>query len=220
MAQQVFPPKTIVDVILEGYLKHRGLVHAGRMGADIPSFTADRIISDMEQFSYVRIDAHLPDAATRDWVIIMVLGGSKKKYYHSGDLRTLLQGVASEKVFKSGRLKELIIIAEDVFFTKKNLTDVVSEIKAKFEGVECNAHPYCNFACIIPEHKSVPKHRIMSDAEVEALLTRERLLKTDLPVILTTDPAVVWLNAHEGQVIEITRDSHITVTSINYRLVK
>lgn len=222
MAQQVFPPNIIIKVIREAFFKYRDLTPTARVpGAELPIFNDDRIISDMEQFSYVRLDAIRNNPkGKRDWVIVLILGGSKKKYYHSNEFRTLLNGIESEKLSKDQRLDELIIVAEDIFFAKKNLIEVVREMQIKMGTVACNAYPYCNFACVIPEHKSVPKHRIMSQIEMEEFLHRERLLRSDLPIILTTDPAIVWLGAREGQVVEIVRDSYTTGTSINYRRVE
>jgi DNA-directed RNA polymerase subunit H (RpoH/RPB5) len=52
------------------------------------------------------------------------------------------------------------------------------------------------------------------------MLARERLERSDLPVILTTDPPIVWNRGREGQVVEITRDSQTSGTALYYRRVE
>ena len=69
------------------------------------------------------------------------------------------------------------------------------------------------------EHELVPKHRIMSEKEVEELLKKYGITKKELPKILITDPAVKALNAKVGDVIEITRKSPVAGTTKYYRVV-
>ena len=231
MAQQVYPPNVIVGVIRNSFFHHRDLTAAPRSlahEAEAASFNDDRIISDMEQFSYVRLDAvrRRPRGA-RDWVVVLVLR-AEGKYHHSPDLRKLIEGVETERPAKDGRLDEIIVVAEEQFFTKKNLTDVIREQQGKQAGGAdasgeapfYSAYPYYNFACVVPDHQSVPRHRIMSPESVEALLATERIARSDLAAILTTDAAIVWNGAREGQVVEITRDSQTAGTAISYRRVE
>ncbi len=64
-----------------------------------------------------------------------------------------------------------------------------------------------------------PKYRIMSDEEVAALLEKYRVMKRDLPKIKLNDPAIILLNAKEGDVIEITRKSQTAGEAKYYRVV-
>lgn len=232
MAQQVFPPNVVVRVILGSFFPCRGLELAPRSlarGAEIPIFDDDRIIGDMEQFHYVRLDARreIPRGA-RNWVVILVLGADGKYSHHSPDLRKLLEGIEAERPAKDGHLDEVIIVAEDAFFGKKNLTDVVREAQQKQAGGPdlagsapfYSVYPYCNFAFVVPEHQSVPPHRIMEPDEVKTLLSREHIIRSDLPVILTNDAPIVWNGGREGQVVEITRDSQTAQVSIYYRRIE
>lgn len=59
----------------------------------------------------------------------------------------------------------------------------------------------------------------MSDSEVEELLNRYKITKRELPKIRLEDPAMVAINAKEGQVIDITRNSKVAGESHYYRLV-
>lgn len=231
MAQQVFPPNVIVRIIKDSFFPYRGLTMAPRGLSDkekIPVFDDDRIISDMENFYYVRLDAirNKPRGA-RDWVVVLILSVDGKYSHHSPDLRKLLEGIESEKPTKDGRLDEVILVVEG-FFNKKNLTDVVKDIQQKqvggpdFKGVTpfYNVYPYYNFSLVVPEHKSVFPHRIMTTAEETELFQREHILRSDLGIILTTDAPIIWNGGREGQIVEITRDSQTAGTAIYYRRIE
>lgn len=69
------------------------------------------------------------------------------------------------------------------------------------------------------EHELVPKHRIMSEKEVEELLKKYGVTKKELPKILDSDPAVKALGAKVGDVIEIQRESPVAGVIKYYRVV-
>lgn len=232
MALQVYPAGTIVRNLIHAFLPNRKLRLAARgLAPDMTprQYTEDEIISDMEMFSCVRIDAarETPRGA-RDWVVIFVLSGTGKLSAHSPDLRRLLEGVDAEKTAREGRLDELIVVAEDAFFTKKNLTDVIADLKTRAPdnadptgtGTFYSAYPYANFSYVLPECKSVPPHRLMTDAEVDAILASERLTFRDFGVVFTTDPPIVWNGGREGQLCEITRDSQTAGHAYYYRRIE
>jgi len=232
MAQQVFPPNVIIRNICGPFFAHRGLVLAARglaRDAEVPSYAVDDVISDLEQFYYVRLDAvRETPRGGRDWVVILVLGADGNYSLHSPYLRKLLEGVEAERPTKEGRLDEVIVIAEEAFFSKKNLTDIIREFQQKQAGGPdtggaapfYNAYPYYNFSLVVPEHTSVSPHRIMGEAEVSDFLRREHIVRNDLPRILTNDAPIVWNGGREGQVVEITRDSQTAGTSLYYRRIE
>jgi DNA-directed RNA polymerase subunit H len=219
MAQQVYPPNVIIRTLLTDFFRYRGLALAPRgltRDAQVRAFNDDEIISDMEQFFYVRLDAlRKAPRGGRDWVVILILAAQGKYAHHGPDLRKLLDGVEAERPTKEGRLDEVIVVAEEEFFHKKNLTDVVREFQAKQAGgydpdglaPYFSAHPYDVFSCVIPENQSVPPHRIMSAGEVSAFLEAEHLTFPGLPALPASDPPIVWLGGREGQVVRITRPS-------------
>lgn len=215
---QVYPPTIIVRTLLNEYFKYRRLTKVPRgmaPTAELRAFSDDDIISDMEQFHYVRVDAQREvPRGQRDWVVVLVLSADGKFSHHGPDLRRLIAGVEAERATADGRLDEIIVVATEEFFKKKNLTDVIREAQARHPhtdadaaGVEpfVSAHPYHLFSCNIPRNQSVPPHRIMPESEVEEYLARERLARRDLPVRPASDPPVVWLGGREGQVIEVLR---------------
>ncbi|MFA6165772.1 MAG: DNA-directed RNA polymerase subunit RpoH/Rpb5 C-terminal domain-containing protein [Gemmatimonadaceae bacterium] len=227
-----YPPNTIVRVLLDEFFPRRGLRAAPRsLAADGAArrFTDDEIVNDMEQFGYVRLDAarEAPRGA-RDWVVVLVLGARGRYAAHGPDLRKLLEGVAADRLAVAGRLDELIVVAEEEFFGKKNLTDVVGEFQAtERRGVDAegatprfNAYPYHIFAHVVPANQSVPPHRLMDAPEAATMLERERLSERDLPAIAASDPPVIWLGGREGQVVEITRPSQTALQAMYYRRIE
>lgn len=232
MALQVYAAGGIVRNIIDHFLPHRGLSLAPRglaRDAEARAFAEDEIISDMEQFAYVRLDAvrAVPRGA-RDWVVVLVLSATGKYAHHSPDLRRLLDGVEAERATKEGRLDEVIVVAEEPFFAKKNLTDIIREAQQRQAGGAdpagaapfYSAVPYYVFSYVLPENKIVAPHRVMAPAEVDDLLRRERLSLRDLPVIHTSDPPIVWNGGREGQVVEITRDSQTGGAALYWRRIE
>ena len=232
MAQQVFPPNVIIHNIRDHFFPYRGLIPTTRglaRDAEVPAHAVDDVISDMEQFYYVRLDAvRETPRGGRDWVVILVLGADGKYSLHSPDLRKLLEGIEAERPTKDGRLDEVIVIAEEAFFSKKNLTDIIREAQQRQAGGPdtggtapfYSAYPYYNFSLVVPEHTSVAPHRIMGETEVSDFLRREHIVRSDLPRILTNDAPIVWNGGREGQVVEITRDSQTAGTSLYYRRIE
>ncbi len=71
----------------------------------------------------------------------------------------------------------------------------------------------------ILEHELVPKHEILSKAEVEELLKKYKTSINKLPQILVNDPVVKELGAKVGDVIKITRNSPTAGVAVYYRVV-
>jgi DNA-directed RNA polymerase subunit H (RpoH/RPB5) len=231
MAQlQPYPPVAIISV-LPKFFEYRGITLAARervgaaaaAAAAIPS--ADAIISNMGQFHYERIDGRLnTPRGSRDWVIVLILSASGKYSQNGPALRSLLLGIENERVVKEGRLDELFIFAEEAFFTKKNLTDVLGEFSRNAaRGVDPAGRASYFTACyyhilvtVIPEHKSVPPHRIMTPAEVSQLLEEGLIKITSLPKILDNDPPIIWCGGREGQIVEVEHPSETAGQVVPY----
>lgn len=65
----------------------------------------------------------------------------------------------------------------------------------------------------------VPKHDVLPEDEVNALLEELNITKGQLPKILVTDPVVKTIKAKAGDVVKITRDSKTAGTALVYRVV-
>ncbi len=75
----------------------------------------------------------------------------------------------------------------------------------------------------VMEHQLVPEHRLLSEKEVEKVLSELNVLREQLPKIKTTDPCIKILSqtkdVKEGMVVEITRVSETAGKSKAYRLI-
>lgn len=65
-------------------------------------------------------------------------------------------------------------------------------------------------------HKFVPQHLLLTKEESLELLEKYKIELTDLPQLFEKDPVAIAIGAKEGDVIRIVRDSHTTVSSIDY----
>jgi len=64
-----------------------------------------------------------------------------------------------------------------------------------------------------------PKYRVMKPEEVDEILKKFNVVTRDLPKIKLNDPAVKILNANEGDVLEIIRNSKTAGEAKYYRCV-
>jgi len=71
----------------------------------------------------------------------------------------------------------------------------------------------------VAKHSLVPKHIKLSDKEKEKLLERYSITTDQLPKIRLTDPALMNLDAKEGDVIKIVRKSPTAGEADYYRIV-
>lgn len=69
------------------------------------------------------------------------------------------------------------------------------------------------------ESELVPPHRILKEDEKKAFLEKYKVKLSQLPRILSTDPAVVELGAKPGDIIEIIREVPTIGKSKYYRIV-
>ncbi len=206
----------VINTILSEFIPQRNftLTSASNM-------SNDKIIENMIHSGYIKIEAKNNNPrGDRDEIIIYVLHTDGKYFHHSPDLRKLVDNV------NLNILDELIIIAEEEFFGKKNLMDVINlkspksiTYDPKGDFPYYNAYPYYNFVINVLKHQSVPEHRIMSNEEVETLLKNNYKNIKDLPIIFDIDPPIIWIGAKDGQVIEIIRTSQCAMNALYYRRV-
>ncbi len=71
----------------------------------------------------------------------------------------------------------------------------------------------------ILRHKYIPKHEVLTDEEVKAVLEKYHATKEQLPKIKLSDPVVRALKAKPGDVIRIIRESETAGQSEYYRVV-
>jgi len=71
----------------------------------------------------------------------------------------------------------------------------------------------------VTKHMLVPEHIILEEEEIEKLLNELSIPRESLPKILITDPVVKLIEAKEGEIVKIIRNSPTTGKSIYYRYV-
>ena len=73
----------------------------------------------------------------------------------------------------------------------------------------------------ISKHKTlVPKHELITnEEEIQKILTSYQVKRSQLPLILKTDPMAKYLNAKEKNLVKITRNSPTSGEYIVYRCV-
>lgn len=72
----------------------------------------------------------------------------------------------------------------------------------------------------ILEHKLVPKHEIMSESEIADELGDCDFDIENLPKIKPDDPVSKQIDAHEGDILRITRESETAGKFVTYRKVE
>ena len=68
-------------------------------------------------------------------------------------------------------------------------------------------------------HELVPKHTIIDDEERKELLEKFNIIPEQLPKILKNDPVVKAIEAEEGDILKIIRDSPTAGVALYYRFV-
>ncbi|MBL7160800.1 MAG: DNA-directed RNA polymerase subunit H [Candidatus Aenigmarchaeota archaeon] len=71
----------------------------------------------------------------------------------------------------------------------------------------------------ILKHQFVPLHEILPKKEVKELLEKLEIEKDRLPKVTLTDPVVKLINAKQGDVLKITRNSPTAGKISYYRVV-
>jgi DNA-directed RNA polymerase subunit H (RpoH/RPB5) len=185
----------------------------------------DIITNNIKNAGYIQINTkkEIP-RGNRDIVVFLVLSNDDKlgDMKKNKNIKKIIDtALANESV------DEIIIIAEKMHFNKKPFIDIVQEFKRHekskdFDGEKpiFNAYPSINFLFDLPNHCMVPKHRIMTDAEIQSELFSEYIKKNDIYTIYEFDPPIVWLGGREGQVVEVIRQSISTLEAPVYRLIK
>ncbi len=72
----------------------------------------------------------------------------------------------------------------------------------------------------ILQHNLVPEHVILSDEELEKVLSENDFEVDEFPKILPTDPVIKAIGAKEGDVIKVTGKSETAGIFTKYRVVR
>lgn len=191
----VYQPYRVYEIIAE-YFEHRGLKMDGSLAGK------DEFMTQFTSLDYMPLRAES---------VLAIIIRSNGRYMTSGpDLRKLIQRANS---IAGGEINQVVIVAPEAFFAKKNLTDAV----AAFPVAE--VYPYNIFNQNVPKNEAVPRHSIASAEDIAEILSNRYATTAQLPKILKSDAAVVWEGGRVGDVIRIDRLSENVGTAPVYRLV-
>ncbi len=71
----------------------------------------------------------------------------------------------------------------------------------------------------ISNHVLIPKHTKLSESEKKAVLEQYGVTEKELPLISSTDPAIIDMTVKHGDVIKIERKSPTAGVAVFYRSV-
>jgi len=108
----------------------------------------------------------------------------------------------------------IIIVKDDI---NEPITNEIKHIWEK-DGIFITMISIKRLQFNILDHSLVPKHRVMSSAEVEEVKKKYNInYLTEFPEISRFDPVSQVIGIRPGQVCEITRSSKTAITSYYYR---
>ena len=239
----------IALIVAGPFLQHRSLEYRAATGAGkvaVLPLTASAVRAALENHNsratdplidtvaaalgngYLKIDAaRKAPRGERARVVIAIYSPSAKE---TQELKKFVDAVERALFDPDGTLDEAIIIVDDTVFSRKPLVAHVDHVQAGLRSLTASArdktapylslYSYAPFTNVVPDHAIVPPHRTMSAKEVSTLLGFMHKTRADLPMIFTNDPPVIWVGAREGDVVEISRDSHTAAAALYYRRVE
>ena len=119
-----------------------------------------------------------------------------------------------DEAAESTEKKQLIIVTREPP-TPANMKSFMDE----FEGVDTQFFSLKELQYNIARHALVPHHEVISDPVKIQELTTSYLVKSkgQFPILLRTDPMARYINAHPGDIVQITRASPSAGEYISYR---
>lgn len=117
-------------------------------------------------------------------------------------------------------LKKIPVPSDVIMVTAMQLSQYHRKTIAQNKLLNIYVYRNSIFDLVIPKAPGTGKHRIMSREEVLQLTNNDLCCwVNNLPKIYDSDPQCVWIGAKFGDVIEVTRNSHIIGESIAYFVV-
>lgn len=182
----------------------------------------DLILNLIKNHGHIRIDARrLVPRGNRSIVSMLILLNDEGKD-KIANIQKMIDSINKENEV----LDELIIIADESNFLKKNFKEILLPYKKKevhndHTGISAiyNAYPTIYFRFNLPKSSSVNHHSIMTKEEIKKELESEYINISQLPTIFEYDPNIVWIGARHGDVVKIMRLYGSSI-SVYYKLVK
>lgn len=202
----------IVYKNLPDLLRYRGYTHTGEWMTD------DQFVTAAQASNIVYVDG-VPSSdngprkqADRKPITIgiSIATDSKAPIRSADSMEKAINSIADKK-------NDVMLILPDD--PNASATKRIVERREKLE-VYIEVYTYRPFIVIVPEHDSVPQHTIL-DNKTASQIVADLALKssTQLPLINTSDPPVIWMGGRPRDVIMIIRPSETSGYATAYRRV-
>lgn len=202
---------TVYENLVEFY-KYRNIA------PQVPRISVDDFNKLMRTASYITVEGI---AAKRERLperkcIIIIFSPTSEAAKKKGNFTKLLDQLRSNGLANT----DLIFISGDKPVSVINGYEEIHEgLKSEYKQLHIEAYTYEKLF-ITPSNSIIPKHRILSQEEVD-LLNKDRLTDSSKRTAISTqDLPVVWLGARIGDTIEILRPSGETGKAVSWRVVK
>jgi DNA-directed RNA polymerase subunit H (RpoH/RPB5) len=214
----------IVSVLVKSFFPLRGLAVADEKLQPAAPPTDDAVANDCTSGRFF-LDGVMTGPRDprdpRDWVAFLIIPPESAAAQYKGQLKKALsaQATRARTAAREGRLRALYLVVEEKFFGRGALLAAVEEFRADL-GADLHVVRHYVFSSAVPEHVSVPRHRVLPAEEAAALLVKLKVEAADLPLIYATDPPIIWADGRPGQIVEVTFTSETAGEAVEWRLIR
>ena len=178
---------------------------------------------DKKRRFHKSISAKNRDKPTKTFIVILDVATPYASA--SGQFATLLKRIPGVDQTKRNYNLDIIIISKKNLSKSSHMSRKVATFVTNGSTdngfLNIHTHPYNIFTTYLldPDHKSIPKHYILTLEEEQALVNSINADKKDLPRIKKGDPPLVWLGAQIGDVILIELEDEAAGINPKYHIV-
>lgn len=108
---------------------------------------------------------------------------------------------------------------EVILFTGAHLKSQVITKITEYKNIDCVGILHTRIAIEIPKAIHCSPHTIATVEEVNILSDQLKIDVKKLPLILTSDPQILWIGAIIGEIVKIVSFSQTAGEVVNYRIV-
>lgn len=161
-----------------------------------------------------------PELGSLDMTLVNSLGGKLYvKYLMASKLRT-----SNFKTLIDEMLEGFLNGGDEIIFILKDTVNNMDTFDSMLEGYLSVNNLFIqifsldNLLFNITKHQLVPKMRIISPEERDAVLEKFSATQGQMPQILKSDPQAKFLGVRKGDMCEIIRASETAGNSVTYRM--
>jgi DNA-directed RNA polymerase subunit H (RpoH/RPB5) len=172
-----------------------------------------------------RFQSQVPESARQmpTYTYIIIVEPNSRVANTSNDFEKMIKNVPNFNAATKNFNLDIIVVTKELL--KNNIINKIDSYTtfgsdgAKKHGfINISNYAYRVFSMVIPEHKQVPPHRILSKEEAEITLNECFVKKRNIPKITKTDPNAIWHGAITGDVMEVQMPSEGVGINIQYKV--